>query len=180
MVSTITQNCAFETGRLQINGWHSSGANNWPSADLIEAVISILTPAVTRSLPPGWQGDYTTGRAKRWIEERDAESTVLGVVERASGQTIGLMLLAEGTMHGGDATEIRLGYLLAEAAWRQGFASEMVSGFVEWCRKQPEKIVVLAGVEADNLASIRVLEKCGFAREMPKSGRGEQLYRLVL
>ena len=56
------------------------------------------------------------------------------------------------------SVEVRLGYLLAENAWGKGFASELIEGFVDWCRGQEAITSLAGGVEADNAASRRVLE----------------------
>lgn len=123
----------------------------------------MLTEPVTRSLPTPWQRDYTVDRARRWIAERDAEGATLLVVSKSSGQALGLMLLFEASPPDDlDGTEVRLGYLLAEAAWGQGLASELVAGFVAWCRTQPGVGSIAGGVEPGNVASQRVLEKNGF------------------
>lgn len=178
-MSHLAENCAFQTERLLVANWRSVLTVQWPSGDLVTAVIGILTPSVTASLPPGWQGEYTPERAKQWIAERETESTVLSVVERSSQQVVGLMLLGDEALEGG-STEIHLGYMLAESLWDKGFASEVVAGFVEWCRQQPGVAVIAAGVETTNIASQRVLEKCGFVRVGDDRAEGEQLYRIEL
>ena len=58
--------------------------------------------------------------------------------------------------------EVHLGYVLAESAWGQGLGSELVEGFVEWCRGERQIRSLIGGVAADNLASVRILEKNGF------------------
>mmetsp|Transcript_18083 Transcript_18083/g.33682 ORF Transcript_18083/g.33682 Transcript_18083/m.33682 type:complete len:88 (-) Transcript_18083:963-1226(-) len=74
---------------------------------------------------------------------------------------------------------LRLGYMLAENAWGKGYASEIVAGFVEWCHKRDIKSIS-GGVEPDNVASRRVLDKCGFIAE-PNTGESEeQLFMIVL
>ncbi len=92
----------------------------------------MLPVPVTRSLPPPWQGPYSVTRAQQWVEERDKEGTTLLVVDKQVNQPVGLMILFETEDIYG--FEVRLGYLLAEPAWGKGFASELVRGFVGWCR----------------------------------------------
>lgn len=181
-MSQLIRGCLFETERLRVTIWHDASVKRWPSPELIDSVISVMTTAVTRSLPAGWQGEYTLDRAKRWIEARDAESTVLQVTERSNRQVVGLLLLAEEILEDG-STEIRPGYLLAESAWGRGLATELIAGFVEWCRQLPVRPVITAGVGVDNPASSRVLEKCGFTRLVPDEaeiGGEEHQYQLDL
>ena len=82
-------------------------------------MVDILSEPVTRSLPTSWQGAYTVERARSWVEERDHEGTSLLVVEKSTGEPIGVMFLFEEGVPG--RTEVRIGYLLSEPAWGKGF-----------------------------------------------------------
>ncbi len=64
---------------------------------------------------------------------------------------------------------VEIGYSLVEAHRGQGFAREIVTTLVDHALAQGVK-AVQAHVHRDNLASIRVLERCGFARD----GSGEE------
>ena len=77
----------------------------------------------------------------------------------------------------GDAIEVRLGYLLAEDAWGQGYASELVEAFVGWCRQHPPIASIVGGVARDNVASARVLTKSGFEQDGASNAGGEDLFR---
>lgn len=72
-------------------------------------------------------------------------------------------------------------YLLAEAVWGAGVASELIRGFVDWCERNNVASIV-GGVERGNVASRRVLEKNGFERD-PRgddAGSEEDIFRLQL
>lgn len=153
--------------------WHSISSDEWDQEALETIVKIILTPQVTRSLPPAWQGDYTLERARDWIKERDDDGVTLIVVEKSTRSPIGFIILFEST----DGRDLRLGYLLAEPAWGKGFASELIKGLVEWC-KNNNIYTVTGGVENDNIASIRVLEKNGFVRESHADDKEEQMFVL--
>jgi RimJ/RimL family protein N-acetyltransferase len=159
----LCQACAFVTDRLVVGEWRSMEADEWPEQDLVDLVAGVMTETVTRSLPEACRGPYTVERAAAWIAERQAEGRTLVVVERSTKQAVGLMILSESAA--GDCTggvDVRLGYLLAESAWGRGLASELVEGFVGWCRAEPAIRSLAGGVERDNVASMRVLEKNGF------------------
>jgi ribosomal-protein-alanine N-acetyltransferase len=160
----VIRECRFETARLRVREWHSQGADQGAAGDLATVVTSLLTPPVTRSLPPAWQGEYTRERAEAWVVDRDAEGTTLLASERVSSTAIGLMILFEEAVVGALGVDVRLGYVLAESAWGRGYGSEIVEGFVRWCRDRAEIRTLIAGVAADNPASIRILEKSGFKR----------------
>ncbi len=119
-----------------------------------------MTEPVTRALPPGWQGAYDLDRAAAWIAERDAQGQTLLVANRNSGEPVGLIILFESAAIEG--VDVRLGYLMAESTWGSGLASELVEGFVGWCRRQGHIRSIAGGVASDNPASVRVLEKNGF------------------
>lgn len=141
--------CAFDTERLSAGNWIPT------SDELPQFVTELLSPAVTTELPEHWQGAYSNHRARQWIEEQDAESTVL-LVQDLSGEPVGLLILYP------DERTVRIGYMLSEEYWGDGLATELISGFVGWCQNSDSFDEIVAGVAASNLASVRVLEKCGF------------------
>jgi len=166
----------YSTDRLLVKEWHSLTSDDWQEQDLAVIVKSILTPQVTHSLPPDWQGPYTLKRAEAWVAERDDEGITLLAVEKSSGKAIGIIILFESAkdQYGSD---LRLGYMLAESSWGKGFASELINGFVSWCQNNNISSLT-GGVEKDNIASRRVLEKCGFVQTSSGEGAGEQLFVL--
>lgn len=171
--------CAYTTDRLTVGPWPALAAEG-NGADLASTVAAILTPAVTASLPDEWQGPFGPERARRWIEQRDGEGATLLARDRRSGQAIGLLVLHEIADATAAVVDVRLGYLVAESAWGQGYGRELVAGFVGWCRGQPAIRSLAGGVEAGNVASIRILEACGFVPE-PGAADGDSLvYRLDL
>ncbi|MDH3682140.1 MAG: GNAT family N-acetyltransferase [Acidimicrobiia bacterium] len=167
--------CSFTTARLAVRDWQAAPISGRDEPRLADIVAGLLTDAVTRHLPADWQGPYTPPRASRWIAERDAEGPVLLVADRETGEPLGLLLLFE-YEHGEDGVEVRLGYLLAERAWGRGLATELITGFVAWCRTRPTVRSVVGGVEPGNEASIRVLERCGFERLACDPGEGGELF----
>ena len=175
----LMRNYRYLTDRLLVCEWHSICSDECNQEGLENIVINILTPKVTQSLPPQWQGTYSLERARNWIKERDEEGVTLIIVEKSnqnakSTQTaIGFVILFE------DATgkNLRLGYLLAESVWGKGYASELIQGFVEWC-KDNDISSITGGVEADNIASRRVLEKNGFICESDANEGAEQMFVL--
>jgi ribosomal-protein-alanine N-acetyltransferase len=178
----VSEQCSFETDRLFVDEWHSA---SWAGDDeqaLPDVVASLMSASVTRALPAEWQGEYTPHRARQWVAERDREGPTLLAVERSSAEVVGLLIPFESEAPEGSGVGIRLGYMLAESAWGQGLGSELVEGFVAWCRAQTEIRSIIAGVAADNPASIRILEKSGFApnREPADDPTAERIFQLQL
>ncbi len=174
----VLDRCEFETERLAVSAWGIDAPDDLPAR-----IALVLTATTTQFLPPAWQGDYTEDRARRWIGERNGESPTLLVVGRTTGDAVGLVILFEEPRATDPPTiEVRLGYVLAEPHWGRGLASELVGGFVAWCRGEPSIGSIAGGVEVDNAASARVLTKNGFTLvdQGEDEAPGEELYRLDL
>ena len=56
-----------------------------------------------------------------------------------------------------------IGYGISEEYRNKGYAAEAVKAVLEWAFEHPEVTAVEAETAPDNIASKRVLEKCGFA-----------------
>ena len=146
---------SFATRRLRVMDWHSV------AVDLPQVVQTLLSDAVTAPLPEAWRGPYSEARSQAWIRDRDADGITLLAQRRGSEPVIGLLLLHDSVHEEEVRRELRVGYLIAESHWGQGFASELLAGLVEWARMQSYTSIV-AGVARQNAPSRRVLEKCGF------------------
>jgi len=136
---------------------------------MLEADLSdILSPAVLAPLPPPMA--LGPGGIKAWINARASEAHVLTIRFAGQPNIIGLLILA------GDETTLHLGYLLSEAVWGQGLASELVAGLV---RALPSGTRLIGGVDPGNPASARVLEKAGFTRDPELSDSVDMFVRIV-
>jgi ribosomal-protein-alanine N-acetyltransferase len=142
------------------------------------AVASIFTPEVTQSLPENWRGEYSKDRAAKWLEDIDREAATLLVLDRSSKNPIGLMIVFEDDEQQ-SGRSVRVGYMLAETAWGQGYATELLNGFVAWCRTV-EITSIVGGVARENVASQRVMEKNDFRRLPQSQGQEELLFKLEL
>ena len=143
-------------------------------------VADLLTPATTAGLPPAWRGDFTVERARAWVDAREADSTPLLVTVEASREPIGLVVLAAVPADDAAPTEgtldLRVGYVIDETWWGRGIATELVAGLVERARRDPDIVSVTGGVDPDNAASIRVLERSGF--QLVDQDNGTLTYRV--
>lgn len=179
---SLFETCQFGTDRLLVKEWHSAPGDAWPTFDLGRVVSELMTEPVTRHLPVSWRGQFSVSRARAWVAERDDESPTLLVVDRTSAQPVGLVIVFESAIEPGGAADVRLGYLLAEVAWGQGLATELLAGFVDWCRARPTIHTITAGVAPTNRASRRVLERLGFVLVTNPTAEpdDELLYRLTV
>ncbi len=162
----------FETGRLDVRNWDTAISEAGCRAALADELRAILTKPVLAHLPPALQD--ARADIDGWITARAAESDVF-LVRGADKTLIGLLILAR--MGAGEP--IHIGYLLAEAAWGHGYATELVQGLVHALATQAQ-LDLYAGVDAANLASTRVLEKVGFSRIQQGDAPGQAMYHLRL
>ena len=122
------------------------------------------------------QGPFSEEAAKDWLAELG--DSLLVATLKDDDEVAAFLVVFPSQESDGD-TAIRIGYVVAEAAWGQGIATELLQGFVDHLR-ETSPATLLAGVSASNRASIRVLEKCGF-RSIPKGNdQGQLAYRLNL
>ena len=60
--------------------------------------------------------------------------------------------------------EIEIGYGTYEEFQNRGYMTEIVSGIIEWTKKQPIVKSIIASTDKINIASVKVLEKNGFTK----------------
>jgi RimJ/RimL family protein N-acetyltransferase len=118
---------------------------DWPLADLHDVL-----PLHARAAPP------------------DVPFGIWAIVERATATVVG-----DAGFLGppGDDGVVEVGYSVVPGRRRLGFATEAVGALVAWARAQPRVTVVVAGCDPGNAASIRTLERLGFAREGDVDGQ---------
>ncbi|MBN8578186.1 MAG: GNAT family N-acetyltransferase [Cytophagales bacterium] len=62
-----------------------------------------------------------------------------------------------------DNGNAQIGYVLGPVHWLQGYATEACNALVALLKVQPWVKSITSFVDAENAASVRVLQKCGFA-----------------
>ncbi len=135
-------------------------------------VMSLLSPKVVKPLPDEWQGVNTVTKTINWLEDRKRECALYLISAIHSDTIIGLLFIypLENTR------SLHLGYLIGEDYWNKGYASEMLLALVAYYKEQAHVDTLIAGVEKTNIASIKVLEKCGFKLSENTSSAGSIFY----
>lgn len=168
----------FFTERLSVRDWRPMLGDG--RAGLEADLAAMLTPPVLKHLPPALQ--LGPEGISGWIDARARESDVLAVERKADGALTGLVLLApepdpapEPAPGAQAPPHLHIGYLLAESAWGQGLATELLQGLVPALAESgPARL--LGGVDEANPASARVLEKAGFTRDADLSAPPVDVY----
>lgn len=131
--------------------------------ELYQSIIKILTPEVVSQLPPYFSDINSRESAQAWLERMLDESLLFLVYQTELQQLIGFSFIyLEQTDEG--QKNAHLGYLLAQASWGKGFASELVSHLIEHIKTRNLADTLIAGVDKSNLASIALLRKLGFSQ----------------
>ncbi|WP_281557568.1 GNAT family N-acetyltransferase [Thalassomonas sp. RHCl1] len=143
---------------------------------LADAMTTLLTPKVVEPLPMSFHGINSRSKALHWLQQTMAESELLVVQLKPARQVIAAILL-----HGVAESKaaINIGYLLAEQYWGKGYAAEMLTALIRYYKHMKNISTLNAGVAANNIASISLLEKCGFCH-IPGHGNETLFYRLKL
>lgn len=119
---------------------------------------------VARQLRDRFPHPYTHADARRFLEYacgRDGAAVNFAI--EVEGQAAGGVGFSRGTDVERFAAE--LGYWLGRPYWGRGIATEAVATVVRHLFRDHGLLRIFAVPFADNIASIRVLEKTGFARE---------------
>lgn len=177
----MTDKCAggFETRRLAVQGWQSRLSDAQKRQNLIADLGGILTPNVMRHLPDVLQVAPDAQAIDGWISNRAAESSVMTITAKETGDLIGLLILARFSEPGAPVC-LHLGYLFAETTWGKGYASEVLSGLIAWLRRKGQPVQLLGGVEIANPASAKVLQKNGFEKLADLSGTSATMFSLKI
>lgn len=57
--------------------------------------------------------------------------------------------------------EIKVGYLFHKKYWNRGYATEVLQALLDWAKTHIDTDYIIAYADKKNLASLRVMEKCG-------------------
>lgn len=149
-------------------------------ADDVDAQAAMMgDPVVMRHL-----GGHPLGREDAWRKLLNGHAcwSLFGfgywaVERRGDGAMIGQVGFADFQR---DVTpSIRglpeMGWLFAREAAGQGYATEAASAGLDWIDEALNPPETVAIIDNDNLASIRVAEKCGFDAREPALYRGEEI-----
>jgi len=107
--------------------------------------------------------------------EEPRRSHNLGVVLKATNQVIGGISLGVVDRERGEGA---FSYLFNRTAWGQGYATESLRAMVRYGFEQLALNRLADSCDVENIASARVMEKCGFRCEEERDG--ERFYALTL
>jgi RimJ/RimL family protein N-acetyltransferase len=106
------------------------------------------------------------------------ENPLLGrwaVDEKLTGKNIGMFAIIPVQ----DTDELQLGYSLLKDRWGKGYSTELTRSGIRYFFAHLERNSVYALTEAPNIASQKVLEKCGFTLKDRYIKEGKEVLKYV-
>lgn len=143
---------AIETDRLLLRGWRDDDLDALAAMYADYRVVRYLGNPVTASRADTWRsmammvGHWELRGYGPWAVEEKATGALLG----RSG-----LYNPEG-WHG-----LEVGWIFAPQHWGKGFATEAGRASIEWAFQVLGADHVISLIHPDNVASIKVAEKCG-------------------
>lgn len=132
----------------------------------------ILAAGLNAEVPADWPPQHYDDQARDYVIERLARGR-----EQRGWWTWFLVLRSPRVVIGSagykgppENGEVEIGYSVVDSFQKNGFATEAARALVEHAFADPRVNRVAAEALPDGVASIRVLEKCGFAREREQDG----------
>lgn len=141
-------------------------------------ILRGLVPAEAEAVFTGWTGDPVVAEYMPWTPHESVEETrkwlegvekarrenlrryVWGIVRKDTGLPIGDISVNfddDDERHPGE-----VGYALSRSAWGHGYATEALRAVMEFLRLQVGAQVLVGKVCKTNVASMAVVERCGF------------------
>jgi ribosomal-protein-alanine N-acetyltransferase len=135
----------------------------WKKEDAPTLARHADNPRVSACMRDLFPSPYTIDDAHRFIATASGTASALMLAIEVQGEAAGGSGIhpLEDVYHG----TAEIGYWLAEPFWGKGIATDAVRAIVPVAFDMPGIVRIQAGIFANNPASMRVLEKCGFVRE---------------
>lgn len=135
----------------------------WRPADADAIVLHANNPNVARQLRDRFPHPYTRSDALAFLKAVGNAPALTNLAIDVAGDAVG----GVGFVPGSDIERYsaEVGYWLGEALWGRGVVTEALTLVTAYCFDELKLLRLFALPLADNAASIRVLEKAGYARE---------------
>ena len=135
----------------------------WRIDDAQSLFICANNSKVSENLRDVFPFPYTLSDAEFFIKSIASATDNLILAIEINGQAVGSIgIIPQTDVYRRNA---ELGYWLGEPYWGRGIVSEAVTAIAYYTFQHFDIHRIYASVFDRNIASIRVLEKCGFARE---------------
>lgn len=171
----MNENTIVETERLVLRRWHESDA---------EALYKYASDGRVSEMAM-WPRHTSIDMSRMVISEFFIPNPYnFAIILKSSNEPIGCIgLVPAGDEHYTLAdNEREVGYWIGYSYWKMGMTTEALTALIEWCDKNLHLDSLLITTDANNIASQRVAEKCGFIHicDMDHEGIPIKAFRLNL
>ncbi len=148
------------TINLGIDGWRLRA---WREGDAPALAEHADNPKVWRHMSDRFPHPYTLAIAEDWVRQGHIDFGGDNWAIALENQAVGGCGIHQ--EEGQFRCNAEIGYWLAERYWGRGVVTRVARALTERAFGDSETMRVFAPIHADNAASMRVVEKCGFIRE---------------
>ena len=135
----------------------------WQKADAESLVRHADNINVARHLRDRFPNPYTRQDARAFLKHATAANDPTNLAIEVDGEAVGAIGYVPG--HDVERFSAEIGYWLGEAMWGRGIVTEALQLLTEHAFARMNVLRMFALPFADNIGSIRVLEKAGYTRE---------------
>ena len=136
---------------------------SWQTGDEGALARNLSNLNVTRNLAIRVPSSYSVDHAKAWVDLCALEADPVNFAVADGGEVIGGIGLT--LQRGSRRRSAEIGFWIAEDRWGQGVATAAVQATSDFAFRQFDLLRLYAYVFDGNQASVRVLEKAGYAYE---------------
>jgi len=136
---------------------------NWQPKDVKSLAKHANNKKIWDNLRDGFPYPYTELAAKQWISIANEDNPLTNFAIEYKGTAIGgIGIILKSDVFRMNA---EIGYWLGEKYWNKGISTKAVTAMVGYSFENFEITRLFAHVFESNIASSRVLDKCGFHQE---------------
>jgi len=135
----------------------------WRASDAKAIVKHANNIRIASMMRDAFPSPYTHEDARRFIAMATEHTPDLFLAIDTGGETVGG--IGVHVLNDVKQRSAEIGYWLSERYWGRGIVTDAVRAVVPLAFRQYNIVRLQAGIFSNNPASMRVLEKCGFARE---------------
>jgi [ribosomal protein S5]-alanine N-acetyltransferase len=121
----------------------------------------------------GWTKEQLTEKYEKYNKNYDLGFGVFTICLNDTNKIIGEAGLFDSF---GDFKKIELGYILDTTYWGQGFGEEICNGLINYSFNNLGIEKLISRMYAENVASVRISEKCGMKRVKSGEAFNRQVY----
>jgi len=136
---------------------------NWQDKDIKSLSRNANNKKIWDNLRDEFPYPYTELAAKQWIEIANLDKPLTNFAIEYKGTAIGGIGIILQTDIFRKSAEI--GYWIGEKYWNKGITTKSIKAMIEYSFKTFDINRLFATIFESNIASIRVLKKCGFKEE---------------